>query len=278
MNKDKIEKTIGWGVGAVNIIMGSKLVSIGCFLYTGINHIVNPSGGLRFTAGMLSGFIALYALVSIIFVLSNNNQKAAQGKEIMGGLVKGVVDGYKDPLNQGKELASKSKAISEKKIAADTKFGNSVKVLSEKQKKEIKAGKAVLLIIYIFLLTASVLLFVLPDVTVTLVHIIIGILLIADGCSSIAAAASAVRNGIPLKDKMLTFVVCSFSVLIGLAFILMSWNTAHITMILGGIVLTVKGVMDLYIMIRNRELVSSAVKTIRDIKQQGNNEKDLKER
>lgn len=54
----------------------------------------------------------------------------------------------------------------------------------------------------------------------------------------------------------------------------MSWNTAEITMRLGGIVLLIKGLMDLFIMIRNRELISTAAKTIRDIKQQGEKDSD----
>ena len=274
MDKEKLGKTVDWGVGAVNIVMGSKIVTIGCFLYTGINNIINPRGGLRFTALLLAGFVALYALVSIIFVLTNKNEKVSQGKEMVGDMVKGVVDGYKNPLTQGKELASKSKVISGRKKDSDNKFGNSIKKLSEKQKKEIKAGKTVLVVIYSLLLVGAGVLFFWPEATVTLVHIIIGALLIADSVSSIAASVAAVRNGIPLKDKALSFVVCSFSLVIGLAFILMSWNTAEITMRLGGIVLLIKGLMDLFIMIRNRELISTAAKTIRDIKQQGEKDSD----
>jgi uncharacterized membrane protein HdeD (DUF308 family) len=274
MDKEKLGKTVDWGVGAVNIVMGSKIVTIGCFLYTGINNIINPRGGLRFTALMLAGFVALYALVSIIFVLTNKNEKVSQGKEMVGDMVKGVVDGYKNPLTQGKELASKSKVISGRKKDSDNKFGNSIKKLSERQKKEIKAGKAVLIIIYSLLFVGAGVLFFWPEATVTLVHIIIGALLIADGFSSLAASVAAVRNGIPLKDKLLSLIVCAFSFIIGLAFILMAWNTAEFTMRLGGIVLLIKGLVDLFIMIRNRELISTAAKTISDIKYQGDKESD----
>ena len=52
--KGKLGKTIDWGVGAFDVIMKSKLVSIGCFLYTGFCHLLNPRGSLRWTAGVLA--------------------------------------------------------------------------------------------------------------------------------------------------------------------------------------------------------------------------------
>lgn len=79
MKKERIGKSVGWGIGAFGIIMKSKLVSIGCFLFTGVMHVINPRGGLRWTAGMLAGFVALYAVVSIIFVLTNKNETVGKG-------------------------------------------------------------------------------------------------------------------------------------------------------------------------------------------------------
>ena len=108
------------------------------------------------------------------------------------------------------------------------------------------------------------------DVTVTAVHIIVGALMIADGLSGIAAILSASKNGISFKDKTFSVIANTFSVVIGAAFILLAWNTAELSMILCGVVMIVKGLMDLYIMLRNREFLSSVKGTFNEIKNLNN--------
>lgn len=60
--------------------MKNKLVVIGCMLFQGIIHMINPRGSLQWSAGMLSIFVALYALVSIVFLLTNKNETVGKGK------------------------------------------------------------------------------------------------------------------------------------------------------------------------------------------------------
>ena len=271
LNKENIGKSVSWGIGAFNIIMKSKLVSIGCFLFTGILHVINPRGGLRWTAGMLAGFVALYALVSFILLLTNNNKTVAKGKEIAGGLVKGVIEGNRDPIVHGQELTSKNKKVSERKKETNSKLDERMQSLSEKQKKEPKAGRIVMCVFYAILFVGAVLLFFWSDVTITAVHIIVGALMIADGISSIIGTITAVKNGVPMKEKTFSLVAYSFSVVIGAAFILLSWSTADLTMVICGIVLILKGLTELYIIIRNREVVSSVKGTFSDIKNQSDN-------
>ncbi len=270
LNKENIGKSVGWSIGAFNIIMDSKLVSIGCFLVIGVLHVIDPAGGLRFTARLLAGFIALYALVSVILILSNNNKTVAKGKEIAGGLVKGVIDGNRDPIKSGQELTSKNKTVSKRHKESNSKMDSSMRALAEKQRKEPKAGKVIMLIFYLILLVGSVILFFWTDVTVTAVHIIVGALMIADGLSGIAAILSASKNGISFKDKTFSVIANTFSVVIGAAFILLAWNTAELSMILCGVVMIVKGLMDLYIMLRNREFLSSVKGTFNEIKNLNN--------
>lgn len=268
MDKERIGRSVGWGIGAFGIIMKSKLVSIGCFMYTGILHIINPRGGLRWTAGMLAGFVALYALVSLIFVLTNKNKTVGKGKNLAGNMVKGVIEGNRDPIVQGQGLTSKKKSVNDRQKESNSRLDKHLKPLSEMQKREPKAGKAVMIVFYLILLAASIVLFFMSDITITAVHIIVGALLVADGISSIAASVSAVRNGYPLKDKTFSIIAYSFSVVIGAAFIVFSWSTADITMVICGVVLIVKALTELYIMIRNREIFSSVKGTISDIKNQ----------
>lgn len=266
--KEKISGLFNWGVGVFKVIMKSKLVSIGCFLFTGILHIINPRGGLQWTAGMLAGFTAIYALLSLIFVLTDNNEKVGKGREIAGGLVKGVVQGNKDPVVYGQNMVSKNKKVDETMKETNSKWDQSLQVLSEKQKEEPKAGKVVMTIFYSLLLIAAVLLFFWTDITITAVHIIVGALLIADGISGIASAFTAKKNNIQMKNRRLSFVLGILTVGAGVAFIIFSKSTAELTMVVCGVVLIIKGLADLIVMIRNREIVSSVKETVAEIKQQ----------
>ena len=67
--KWKLSGLVNRGIGAFGVLMNCKLVSIIIFLFTGTLHIIDPRGGLRGTVTMLSLFIALYALLSIVFIL-----------------------------------------------------------------------------------------------------------------------------------------------------------------------------------------------------------------
>lgn len=121
--------------------MKNKLVSIGYFLFQGIMYVVNPLGGLRRDAGMLAGLIALYSLISMAFVLTNNNQTVGKGKKLAGNLIKGNIESKKDPVVQGRELFSKNNIIDEKAKETSSKWDNRLQSLSEKQKQKPKAGK-----------------------------------------------------------------------------------------------------------------------------------------
>lgn len=87
-----------------------------------------------------------------------------------------------------------------------------------------------------------------------------------DGFSSIWALISAKTNGIPLKGKFLSVLFNLLSVAVGAIFIIMSGDTADFTMILCGIFLVLKALSDLFIMISNKELISTVKSTINEIK------------
>ena len=70
--------------------MKNKLVVIGCMLFQGIIHMINPRGSLQWSAGMLSIFVALYALVSIVFLLTNKNETVGKGKMKMNMELTGI--------------------------------------------------------------------------------------------------------------------------------------------------------------------------------------------
>ena len=153
--KEKISSIFNWGAGTFQVITKSKLVSIGCFLFQGTLHVINPVGSLRWDARTLAVFVALYAAVSIVFVLTNKNETVGKGKKLAGDLVKGTIEGKRDPVKHGQELLIKSPALKEQAKESSDRLDQHLSVLSEKQKKATGAGKAVSLIFYSALLAGA---------------------------------------------------------------------------------------------------------------------------
>ncbi len=275
---NKITRLVNRGVSTFGILMKCKLVSIGWFFFMGILHIIDPRGGLRGTAIILSAFIALYALLSIIFILTDSNEKVGEGKDLAVKMVKGTLKGDGNPIPKINEVLSENENLEKKMSNSNTKakWDNRMQALTEKHQKKPAANKIVMCIFYIILLIVSVLLIFLPDVTIYTVHIVIGALLIFDGATGIWAIFSARKNGTPIKGQWLTVLLNFLSVIIGVFFILLSGDAADFTMVLCGIVLILKALSDLFIMIYNREIFSSVKETFSEIKHQeaAQNDKD----
>ena len=134
--KEKLGSLLNRSVGAFQIIMKNKLVNMGCFLFAGILHVMDPRGGLRWTAGLLALCVALYALISFIFVLSNKNETVGKGKSLAGSLVHGVMEGNKDPVVQGQKLMSKSRVLDKESKNSNSKWDRRMQMLENKQKQE----------------------------------------------------------------------------------------------------------------------------------------------
>ena len=265
--KEKVSKFLNWGVGAFSIIMKNKLVIIGCMLFQGIIHMLDPRGSLRWSAGMLSIFVALYAAISIIFILTDKNETVGKGKKIAGDLVLETIKGNKEPAMQSQELTSIDKVIEQKTKESNDRWDERMRILAENQTKESKVPEIVMLIFYIIVLIGAVVLFFQSDITIGAIHVIIGLMLIVDGVSTIASINTARKNGLPMKDEKLNFVVSLISIAVGFAFIIFCRASADMAMRISGIILTAKGVTDLIILLRNRQLVFSIKETLRQIKE-----------
>ena len=277
--KEKVSKFLNWGVGAFSIIMKNKLVIIGCMLFQGIIHMLDPRGSLRWSAGMLSIFVALYAVLSIIFILTNKNKTVGKGKKIAGDLVLDTIKGNKEPAMQSQELTSIDKVIEQKTKESNDRWDERMRILArilaENQTKESKVPEIVMLIFYIIVLIGAVVLFFQSDITIGAIHVIIGLMLIVDGVSTIASINTARKNGIPMKDEKLNFIVSIISVVVGIAFIVFCRASADMAMRISGIILTAKGVTDLIILLRNREFVFSIKDTLRQIKEHEASSKEV---
>ncbi len=277
--KWKLSGLVDRGIGAFGVLMNCKLVSIIIFLFTGTLHIIDPRGGLRGTVTMLSLFIALYALLSIVFILTGSNDKVGEGKKFASDMVRDTFKGDGNPMMKINEVLSQNEKFEKGMSGLNTKskWNQRIQKLNERHNKQTQASKFVMIVFYIILLACTVVLFAWPDDAISLVHIIFGAMLIFDGASGVWGIIVAKRSGIPMKGQWASFFLNLLSVVIGVVFIILSNDSADFTMMLCGIVLVVKALSDLFIMIRNHELISTVKNTVNEIKNQKPEEAEMPE-
>ncbi len=277
--KWKLSGLVDRGIGAFGVLMNCKLVSIIIFLFTGTLHIIDPRGGLRGTVTMLSLFIALYALLSIVFILTGSNDKVGEGKKFASDMVRDTFKGDGNPMMKINEVLSQNEKFEKGMSGLNTKskWDQRIQKLNERHNKQTQASKFVMIVFYIILLASTVVLFAFPDDAISLVHIIFGAMLIFDGASGVWGIIVAKRSGIPMKGQWASFFLNLLSVVIGVVFIILSNDSADFTMMLCGIVLVVKALSDLFIMIRNHELISTVKNTVSEIKHQKPEETEMPE-
>lgn len=277
--KWKLSGLVDRGIGAFGVLMNCKLVSIIIFLFTGTLHIIDPRGGLRGTVTMLSLFIALYALFSIVFILTGSNDKVGEGKKFASDMVRDTFKGDGNPMMKINEVLSQNEKFEKGMSGLNTKskWDQRIQKLNERHNKQTQASKFVMIVFYIILLACTVVLFAWPDDAISLVHIIFGAMLIFDGASGVWGIIVAKRSGIPMKGQWASFFLNLLSVVIGVVFIILSNDSADFTMMLCGIVLVVKALSDLFIMIRNHELISTVKNTVNEIKYQKPEEAEMPE-
>lgn len=277
--KWKLSGLVNRGIGAFGVLMNCKLVSIIIFLFTGTLHIIDPRGGLRGTVTMLSLFIALYALLSIVFILTGSNDKVGEGKKFASDMVRDTFKGDGNPMVKINEVLSQNEKFEKGMSGLNTKskWNQRIQKLNERHNKQTQASKFVMIVFYIILLASTVVLFAWPDDAISLVHIIFGAMLIFDGASGVWGIIVAKRSGIPMKGQWASFFLNLLSVVIGVVFIILSNDSADFTMMLCGIVLVVKALSDLFIMIRNHELISTVKNTVNEIKNQKPEEAEMPE-
>ena len=257
-----------WGVGAFQIVMKNKIVSTWCFLIPGITHLFKPIGSLDWDTMMLSLLLMLYSVVSIIFVFTNKNELAGKGRELAGGFVKGYFEGQRDNASIGQELLANDSVIGEHMKASNERLDKRVEKLTEKQKKSGTLGKTALLIFYTLLLLLAICMFLWQSIFVNIVQVVFGALLIADGISSVITVTAAYNSNVPAKNKTVSLILGIFTIALGIVFVLLPANSAALVYQIIGALLIIKAIGEFFVMIRNRELLSSVKETIHQIKEQ----------
>lgn len=264
----KVSELFNWGMGSFQIVMKNKIVSTGCFIMPGFFHLFKPVGSLDWDTMMLSLLLMLYSVVSIIFVLTNKNKMVGKGQELAGGFVKGYFEGQRNGVSKGQELFANDSAITEHTKASNERFDKRMERFTDKKKNIRTFGKTTLLVIYILLLALAICMFLWRSFFVNIVQIIFGALLIADGVSSVITIAAAYKSNAPIKNKIVSLVLSFFSIVLGIVFILLPANSAAFVYQITGGMLLIKVIGEYFVMIRNREVLSSVKDTIQQIKEQ----------
>lgn len=264
---EKIKRSIGWGADAARLIAKNKLVTSCFFLIKGAIYLVSPVRSLRTDIVTLSILLALYALVSIVLVLTDS-QTVSKGQALAGGLLEGFWGRKQDVAARQQELLPKDTSMDTLSKSLGSRMDDLHDKASEKHAGAHSACKAALLLFYILLLIVAAVLFFRKDVSIHVIHIVLGLLMIVDGALSIG---SAVSNGeaLSMKNRRLSIILACVSIALGVSFILVSWETTVLTTQIVGAVLMIKSLMELVIAYRNREIISSAKETIDEIRAQG---------
>lgn len=263
--KDKFESQLQWGASAISLVMKNNLVVSATFLITGVFHLLMPGHSLLFDARIMTVLIALYALVSLIFVLTNN-QKAEKGQEIAGNIVKGYFEGKREDTVKQEEMfkTDVSHGFAEKSNQRIDKFAGRV---TEKHTQAGSVSRVLMLIFYLLILAASVFLFIRNDVAVYINHFILGFILIVDGALRLICTVAA-KAELKFRYRAFHTVLSVISVILGLLFIFVPTNTGLLAMQIVSVLMIVKSVGEFFVAFRNREILSSVTDTLTQIKQQ----------
>lgn len=279
IKKGDIGKLVEWGYGAFDIVMKNNLVVSGCFLGQGISYVLDPRKSVLSSARTLTLYLAIYAVVSIILIITNYSKIVSMGHEMMGDMLLGTIRGKRKAKAKAMELIpDKHKAklpraninVEESNAELDAKFKK-----SEEKIKGVKSkGKILVILAYLLITAAAVVLYILDNLSVVIVNITIGVIIIVHGVSNLVSALR-IKDGVKLKNKKLSVFTSVFSILLGIMFIVLAWRTAVAMFRIIGAMLIVKSLLEFFVVIRNREILSSAKGTINDIKNQNKDkEKD----
>ncbi len=263
--KKKIRGVLKWGLGAYSLVMTNNLVVSGAGLFTGVMHLFTPMQSMMFDSMILSVLLIIYALVSITFVLTDND-KAAKGKQKAGGLIKEYIDGkIKDATLE--DVLKKDTAVREYARDADKRRDAFTDRIEDFHIKTRSSSKIVMLVFYSLILAVSVFLFIRRDVAVYVNNIIIGVVLIVDGVLSIISATSAKKERV-YKFYVFSLILSVTSVVLGIMFIVFSQKTGVAAMQAVSVVLIVKSLAGFFVAIRNKKVISSITDTLTLIKNQ----------
>ena len=266
----KIGRSIGWSVDAIRLISKNKIVTSCFFLIQGAIYLFAPVRTMRRDARSLALMLALYAVVSIILVLTDS-ETVSKGQSLAGGLVsrffkkkQNIATMERDSLPENIETNARN--------ATTGRMDSIREKIKEKHDATHSACKVLLLLFYILLLIVSAVLFFNQDVSIRVVHIVLGLLMITDSVMSILSLFSD-DEVFAVKNRSLSVFLACVSIALGVVFLLFSWETSVLATQIIGASLMIKSLTELVIAYRNREILSSVKETLVQIKPQkdGNN-------
>ena len=261
----KIGRSIGWSVGAIRLISKNKIVTSCFFLIQGAIYLFAPVRTLRRDAQTLGLMLALYAIVSIILVLTDN-EAVSKVQSLAGGLVSGFFNKKQNIAAMEQDSLPENIATNARKATAG-RMDSMHEKIREKHDKTHSACKVLLLLFYILLLIISAVLFFNQDASIRVVHVVLSLLMITDSVMSIISVFSD-DEALVIKNRGLSFFLACVSIALGVVFLLVSWETSVLATQIIGAALMIKSFAELVIAYRNREILSSVKETLVQIKSQ----------
>ncbi len=264
--KEKIKRSVGWGISAYEIIMKNKIVIACCLLVQGFFYAFRPGGSLLWDAKIFSILTAAYALSSAIVIISNKNEKALAGKNIASDAYKGFWnDKQKQMTGPSEQLVSENELLKLRSENAEAR-AKLVQDRVEKGRESILLrNKWILATIYFAMFVACIPLFIFSEFTAHIMHVLLGVIIIIESCVTLLTLLKT-RKTVKQKDKAITLIISVLSLVLGILLIALPSNTAEFVIRLVGIGLIIKALAELFVLFRNRSLILSGKETIAEIK------------
>ena len=263
--KEKSGGLITRGADTIRLAMTNKIVVSVSFLIQGVYRLLVPQRVMNWEAKVISLILALYALVSLILVLTNS-PRSVKHQEIAGGFVKDLYLKKKRTADKEQELLPENSAAKDNANESNKHRSAFENRMIQKHEKTKSVSRIVMLIFYAVVLSISVFMLFNNAIAVHVNHILVGLILIVDAVLSIISFTSA-KDMVHYKNYKLSIALAVFTVILGLLFIVSPAKTSIVVMRIIGATLILKSIADLIIAFRNREILSSAKDTFEQIKE-----------
>lgn len=250
--KEKKRALVEWGRGTYNLLKTNSLVLSAAILVQGLFFLILPEHSIMLDAVMVSLLMAIYSAVSLVFVLTDR-PKAAKGKKVAGDLVKGYVDRKKRSSEKEQEILPEDSVMKEYTANSGKRKEALGKRVLDIHERSQNVSRIVMAVFYAVVLAVAVILLIDREAAVHLNHIIVGLLLIADGVLSIISAVSA-NDRSAYKNYRLSIALAICSIILGALYIVASAQTAVIVKRILGAALILKAIGEFVVAYRNRKL------------------------
>lgn len=269
--KDVLKNVVDCGAQSVDLAMKSKLVISIMFFIQGIYFVVVPVGSIYYDAILLSIMLILYGILSLlIFIFGSDNKILTAGKGAFDAGYRGFLYGKKMMIDKEVEFIDKidikpleNKARDENKQARE--LGERIRERRKEENFELKTPA--LIGFYCILIASGIVMITKIDYTVAIAHAFLGLLLIGEGVFSIYSLIKT--KNIRQYSRMASFVLSLISIALGLILIIFRINSGAIIIRIMGVILLLKCGAEIFMYIKNKQLLTEGRNLIGKIREKG---------